>query len=266
MSLYFWLQSQLTELKHLLKIGLDGKADLGHDHPDIQPSAAWEDITGKPDQATRWPAWSEVTSKPAEFAPESHEHPWNQIYGQPAYATRWPYWGEVQGKPTTFTPTAHNHDDRYYTESEVDAALAGKLDASSSDVCNYEAFYNLGTDHQIDSTSYVTMMSILLPTVAADEYLIIEVSGSAWARYTPHAKFRLYTTARWFSMGSIHIHSDGARSIVGAFGGTFRFSNGEASGHLCYFQAAAISGEVRIDPVYSTALRYMYVYVRRIKT
>ncbi len=40
-------------------------------------------------------------------------------------------WDEIVGKPATFTPTSHNHDDRYYTETEVDAALAGKQAAGS---------------------------------------------------------------------------------------------------------------------------------------
>lgn len=39
-------------------------------------------------------------------------------------------WGDITGKPSTFPPASHTHDDRYYTESEVDAALAGKADAT----------------------------------------------------------------------------------------------------------------------------------------
>ena len=35
-------------------------------------------------------------------------------------------WTNLGGKPTAFPPDAHNHDDRYFTESEVTAALAGK--------------------------------------------------------------------------------------------------------------------------------------------
>ena len=38
-------------------------------------------------------------------------------------------WSGVTNKPTEFTPSSHNHDDRYYTESEVDAKLldSGKV-------------------------------------------------------------------------------------------------------------------------------------------
>jgi hypothetical protein len=38
-------------------------------------------------------------------------------------------WTGVTDKPAAFPPEAHTHDDRYYTESEVDTALAGKSDA-----------------------------------------------------------------------------------------------------------------------------------------
>lgn len=37
-------------------------------------------------------------------------------------------WDDITGKPSTFPPSAHNHDDRYYTESEIDALLTNKQD------------------------------------------------------------------------------------------------------------------------------------------
>lgn len=43
----------------------------------------------------------------AELPP--HTHPFSQITDVPVYATRWPAWGEVTGKPTEFTPTTHQH-------------------------------------------------------------------------------------------------------------------------------------------------------------
>lgn len=35
-------------------------------------------------------------------------------------------WSNITNKPATFAPSAHNHDDRYYTENEVDTKLATK--------------------------------------------------------------------------------------------------------------------------------------------
>lgn len=41
-------------------------------------------------------------------------------------------WANVTGKPTSYPASAHDHDDRYYTESEVDTKLSGKLDADGA--------------------------------------------------------------------------------------------------------------------------------------
>lgn len=35
-------------------------------------------------------------------------------------------WNDLTDKPSTFPPSTHDHDDRYYTETEADALLAGK--------------------------------------------------------------------------------------------------------------------------------------------
>lgn len=37
-------------------------------------------------------------------------------------------WSGVQNKPASYPPSPHTHDDRYYTESEMNSKLAGKLD------------------------------------------------------------------------------------------------------------------------------------------
>ena len=34
---------------------------------------------------------------------------WAKVTGEPAYTTRWPAWSEVTSKPTTFVPSTHNH-------------------------------------------------------------------------------------------------------------------------------------------------------------
>lgn len=40
-------------------------------------------------------------------------------------------WASLTGVPATFPPDAHTHDDRYYTDAEVDALLAGKQAAGA---------------------------------------------------------------------------------------------------------------------------------------
>lgn len=84
------------------------------DKPTIFPSN-WESVADKPDTATRWPSFAEITSspatatrwptyaevtdKPSTFTPSSHTHAWAQVTGAPATATRWPTYAEVTGKP-----------------------------------------------------------------------------------------------------------------------------------------------------------------------
>ena len=88
----------------------------------------WSGVESKPATATRWPTWTEVSSKPSTFTPSAHDHAWSEINGKPSTfppsshthlwshitdspdtANRWPSWGEVTSKPSTFAPSAHTH-------------------------------------------------------------------------------------------------------------------------------------------------------------
>lgn len=64
----------------------------------LAASGKWGDVNDKPAQATRWPTWSEVTSKP-NFSKLATSGAWGDIAKKPAQATRWPSWDEVTGKP-----------------------------------------------------------------------------------------------------------------------------------------------------------------------
>lgn len=41
-------------------------------------------------------------------------------------------WDKIQNKPSSFTPASHAHDDRYYTETEMNAKLDGKANSNHS--------------------------------------------------------------------------------------------------------------------------------------
>lgn len=41
---------------------------------------------------------------------QAHTHPWSQITNTPIYTTRWADWTEVTGKPVEFPPESHEHD------------------------------------------------------------------------------------------------------------------------------------------------------------
>ncbi len=40
----------------------------------VKSDLTWTNITNKPETATRWPSWNEVTSKPTVFTPSTHTH------------------------------------------------------------------------------------------------------------------------------------------------------------------------------------------------
>lgn len=70
----------------------------------------------------------------AAFALAVHGHGWAEIGSKPATATRWPSFGEITDKPTAYPAAAHDHDGRYYTQQQLDTALAAKLDATAKAV------------------------------------------------------------------------------------------------------------------------------------
>lgn len=55
----------------------------------------------------------------------AHTHVWSQITGIPAFASRWPTWTEVTSKPSTFTPSAHNHAASEITSGRLADARRG---------------------------------------------------------------------------------------------------------------------------------------------
>jgi hypothetical protein len=119
----------------------------------------WTDVTNKPDEATRWPAWTEVTSKPSTFAPSAHGHPWSEISSKPDEATRWPAWSEVTSKPTEFTPEAHDHD-----PTEIEGVRTNRI------LCRNQSTPTLGpaTDVQIAEQGIIARVgTAVLASLAA---------------------------------------------------------------------------------------------------
>lgn len=114
----------------------------------IPTTMAWGNITGVPATATRWPSWSEITSKPSTFAPSSHTHPlsgisdlqasWDALLkaAPSAYVTRWPSWSEVTSKPSFATvATSGSYNDLSNKPSipsaETAATIMSKINSQS---------------------------------------------------------------------------------------------------------------------------------------
>lgn len=93
-----------------------------------------------------------LTAASVGAAPTSHNHAWSNITsGVPDQATRWPAWSEVTSKPTTFTPSAHNHAISDVTGLQT--ALDGK--ASTGHTHDYAGTY-MRRYAQVLSTSSTT--------------------------------------------------------------------------------------------------------------
>ena len=92
-------------------------------------------MTSKPDTATRWPSWSEVTSKPSSFAPTSHSHSYGDISGGRAYLSEntahyfrdpnngsWRggmFWGSGGNESMTFAVVNGNTRFQFITGSDI---------------------------------------------------------------------------------------------------------------------------------------------------
>lgn len=65
-------------------------------------------------------------------------------------------WSGVTGKPSTYTPSSHTHDDRYYTESEVDSKLGGKVDLSRDGINKAINKLDVGGSTPTDADCYIS--------------------------------------------------------------------------------------------------------------
>jgi hypothetical protein len=132
-----------TEAEMDTKLG--GKADAEHSHDDLyyaksEVDAKFSDVAA--------PAWDSISGKPTAFTPTDHTHDDRyyteaeidqKLQGLPTAGhkhtksdiTDFPALGTAAAKNVgDFAASSHTHDDRYYTESEMNAKLNGKANAS----------------------------------------------------------------------------------------------------------------------------------------
>lgn len=123
-----------------LKALVDGKAAANHTHS--QYLTAHQDISGKVDKseagansllATLTTTWTAIPTDNTYFVRQDTGG--GNTFGRVKFSTLWSY---IKGKgDATYQPkgsyaaSSHTHDDRYYTESEIDAKLKTKADTHS---------------------------------------------------------------------------------------------------------------------------------------
>lgn len=123
-----------------LKTLVDGKAAANHTHS--QYLTAHQDISGKVDKseagansllATLPTTWTSIPTDNTYFVRQTTGG--GNTFGRVKFSALWSY---IKGKgDATYQPkgsyaaSSHTHDDRYYTESEIDAKLKTKADTHS---------------------------------------------------------------------------------------------------------------------------------------
>ena len=150
-------------------------------------AVAWANVSGKPDTATRWPAWSEVTEKPTSFTPPlaadgtrggiqigfttsaenrnyavqlsnekayvnvpwTDHYAWSDITDKPATATRWPTWSEVTSKPANKTAWGQT----YLDGDSAFQNISGNM-TNVGDISFAATGKNIGSIAYFDTTNY----------------------------------------------------------------------------------------------------------------
>lgn len=123
-----------------LKALVDGKAAANHTHS--QYLTAHQDISGKVDKseagansllATLTTTWTAIPTDNTYFVRQDTGG--GNTFGRVKFSTLWSY---IKGKGDaiyqpkgSYAASSHTHDDRYYTESEIDAKLKTKADTHS---------------------------------------------------------------------------------------------------------------------------------------
>ena len=123
-----------------LKAVVDGKAAANHTHS--QYLTAHQDISGKVDKseagannllATLTTTWTAIPTDNTYFVRQDTGG--GNTFGRVKFSTLWSY---IKGKGDaiyqpkgSYAASSHTHDDRYYTESEIDAKLKTKADTHS---------------------------------------------------------------------------------------------------------------------------------------
>ncbi|HKY46150.1 MAG TPA: phage tail protein [Pyrinomonadaceae bacterium] len=139
----------------------------------------WNQLQNIPAFASRWPAWTEVTAKPATFPPSAHNQDWSTIDNKPETATRWPSWTEVTSKPSLFPPSAHSHSEYVLKAGDtMTGALSVTAALTSSGVA---AGYNF-TERDSGGVAWLWYSTAgaarLFNTVAADNVLTVTRAGA----------------------------------------------------------------------------------------
>ena len=126
-------------------------------------------------------------------------------------------WDKIQNKPSSFTPASHTHDDRYYTETEMNAKLNGKSNTGHTHDDRYytETEINTKLNGKANSShthtkSQITDFPASLKNPTA---LTIQTNGATAATYDGSAAKTVNVTKDNIGLGNVDNTADANKSV-----------------------------------------------------
>ncbi|WP_234024965.1 MULTISPECIES: tail fiber domain-containing protein [unclassified Streptomyces] len=118
----------------------------GTNWTDLAPTVTWSNISGRPATFAPAPhshAWDEIAEKPGTFPPAGHAHDWNSVTGKPGSyppSSHSHSWASITGKPGTFPPSGHSHSS-YLQAGDTIAWANGSKQPHSRGVSGSGTYY-----------------------------------------------------------------------------------------------------------------------------
>lgn len=126
-------------------------------------------------------------------------------------------WDKIQNKPSSFTPASHTHDDRYYTETEMNAKLNGKSNTGHTHDDRYytETEINTKLNGKANSShthtkSQITDFPASLKNPTA---LTIQTNGATAATYDGSAAKTVNVTKGNIGLSNVDNTADANKSV-----------------------------------------------------
>lgn len=113
---------------------------------------------------------------------------WDNVNNKPDTATRWPKYSEVTDKPLSFPPESHNHDDKYYTKSQSNSRYLGSsdkaVDSDKLDGKNSTQFATSSQGSKADSAVQPGELNTVATSGRFSDLKAVPTEATRWPKYS----------------------------------------------------------------------------------